>query len=364
MFGVLAIAFLFVSGRAQIPLLTPELLEQLRQQFPAADTDRDGVLTEAEARAYYATMRGRRPASPNAAGAPAPTLADVAYGPHARNVLDFWSAPTANSARPAPLVVFIHGGGFLGGDKSSVRRGAAIQMCLDAGVSFAAINYRFLTDTPIQDILRDCGRAIQFLRSRAGEWHLDRTRLAVHGDSAGAGASLWIAVHPDLAEPESSDPVRRESSRVTCVGLNSTQFSYDLQRWAGVFGQEAVERFGSRYNSPELYGLRSFDALRGPEGAKIRADCDMLGLLGKDTPPLFISVTLPTLELENTNQFLHHPKHSQLVYERCRELGIRVVASIPALQIKPPADGPQSWRDFVFAQLGVNTPAPAAASAP
>src|SRR5437879_1416694 len=53
-------------------------------------------------------------ASP-AAARPKPTFADVKYGPHERNVLDFWKADTKE---PAPVVVAIHGGGFMAGDKS------------------------------------------------------------------------------------------------------------------------------------------------------------------------------------------------------------------------------------------------------
>ena len=69
-----------------------------------------------------------------------PTWVDVAYGPHERNVLDLWQA---SSDKPTPLIVFIHGGGFSRGDKSSIRGKQAIQQCLDAGVSFAAINWEF-----------------------------------------------------------------------------------------------------------------------------------------------------------------------------------------------------------------------------
>jgi acetyl esterase/lipase len=285
---------------------------------------------------------------------PAPTRADVAYGPHARNILDFWAAPGADAAHPAPVVVFFHGGGFVGGDKSGIRRGGAIAMCLDAGLSFAAVNYRFLgRDTPLQAILRDGARAIQFLRAHAAEWHIDPTRVAAHGDSAGAGLSLWLAVHPDLADPANADPVLRESTRLACAGLNSPQFSYDWLRWRETFGDDAIQRFGGIYNTPLLYGFATMEALRGPEGQAVRADCDMLALISKDTPPLYIRSSLPTLALENSNQFLHHPKHGQLLYERCRELGVTVVAEIPALHIAPPAEGPRSWRDLLFATLGV-----------
>ena len=68
-----------------------------------------------------------------------PTLENVAYGPYERNVLDFWGA---ESDAPAPVLIFIHGGGFASGDKRNVRGNVVVEACLEKGVSFAAINYR------------------------------------------------------------------------------------------------------------------------------------------------------------------------------------------------------------------------------
>lgn len=339
---------------AQLPELTPERLQDLLRRHPDADANRDGTLSADEALAYAAKLRDAKrggASTPAANVAPVPTLADVRYGPHARNVLDFWRAA---SARPAPVVVYIHGGGFVSGDKSGVRRDKIVQECLDAGVSFAAINYRFLAPTvPMQDILRDCARAIQFIRAQAAAWNIDKPRVAAYGSSAGAGTSLWLAFHDDLAEPQHADPVRRESTRLACAGSISGQFSYDFPKWIEVFGAETVERFGGRYRLPENYGFKTQDELLSPAGQKVRADVDMLGLISKDDPPVFLSVSLPDLALENVNQFLHHPKHTQLLYDRCRAIGVPVVASIPALKITPPPGGPRNWRDFVLAQVRV-----------
>src|SRR5690606_25976888 len=69
---------------------------------------------------------------------PAPDLANVSYGPHQRNVLDFWRAKTS---APAPLVVYIHGGGFRSGSKESVSAGL-LKALLAQGISVMAINYR------------------------------------------------------------------------------------------------------------------------------------------------------------------------------------------------------------------------------
>src|SRR5262249_47215147 len=72
------------------------------------------------------------------AAAPKPTLANVSYGPHAAQVLDFYKA---QSEKPTPLLFVIHGGGWMYGDKSSYNNGAPY---LAAGISIVAINYRFL----------------------------------------------------------------------------------------------------------------------------------------------------------------------------------------------------------------------------
>jgi acetyl esterase/lipase len=292
--------------------------------------------------------------------APAPTHADVPYGPAPRNVLDFWAAPGASAERPAPLVIYIHGGGFISGDKSKVREDKLVRQCLDAGVSFAAINYRYLSPAaPIQDVLHDCARAVQFLRAKAGAWHLDRKRVAAYGSSAGAGTALWLAFHDDLVDPKNADPVLRESTRLVAAGAASPQATYDWLLWPEIVGAENVRRFGGRYNSPLLYGFANAEELLRPAGKEIRADCDMLALISKDDPPVFLSCSLPDLALTNSSQFLHHPKHVQALYDRCREIGVPVIATAPALNLTPPPDGPAKLRDFLLARLQAAPPAKA-----
>src|SRR5581483_8787345 len=144
---------------------------------------------------------------------PAPDLANVAYGPHERNVLDLWKA---RADRPTPLVVFIHGGGFRGGSKEALSP-ALLDGLLRSGISVMAINYRLSPEVTFPAHYLDCARAIQFARSKAKEWNLDPRRVGATGGSAGAGTSLWLGFHDDLADPQAGDPVRRESTRLSCV---------------------------------------------------------------------------------------------------------------------------------------------------
>jgi acetyl esterase/lipase len=164
---------------------------------------------------------------------PAPTLAEVRYGPHERQVLDFWQAKTQGNA-PAPLLFYIHGGAWNAGDKSTIVRGIDAGRLLAAGISVVSINYRYIRQAeadgvqpPVAGTLGDAARALQFVRSKAREWRIDPTRIAAMGGSAGGFSSLWLLMHDDLADPKSADPISRESTRLFCAAVDSAQTTLD-----------------------------------------------------------------------------------------------------------------------------------------
>ena len=99
---------------------------------------------------------------------PTLTYENIKYGPHERNVLDFWQA---KSDKPTPVLVSIHGGGFVAGNKSVPPQ--LLKDCLDAGISVAAINYRYSTQAIAPASFQDGARALQFLRSKANDWKID-----------------------------------------------------------------------------------------------------------------------------------------------------------------------------------------------
>src|SRR5678816_3384049 len=85
-----------------------------------------------------ATPQVNAQAAKKSAAKPAPSLANIKYGAHERNVLDLWQA---KAGQPTPLVVYIHGGGFRGGSKESISP-ALLETLLAQGISVMAINYR------------------------------------------------------------------------------------------------------------------------------------------------------------------------------------------------------------------------------
>ncbi|MBI1335464.1 MAG: alpha/beta hydrolase fold domain-containing protein [Phycisphaera sp.] len=186
---------------------------------------------------------------------PPPTFSGVHYGEHERHVLDFWGA---QSDKPTPLVLVIHGGGWMGGSKERMSRFVDAQRLLDAGISVAAINYRLMCHAegvvpPVKAPMHDAARALQFLRSKAAEWNIDPSRIGAAGGSAGACTSLWLAYHDDMADPDSEDVVARQSTRLTCVAVKGPQTTLDpaqMKEWTPnsgygghAFGKKSFNQF-------------------------------------------------------------------------------------------------------------------------
>lgn len=120
-----------------------------------------------------------------------PTFADVAYGEHAMDRLDFWKA---ESDQPTPLVIVFHGGGFQKGDKSIIQGWKFLGGYLPKGVSFASVDYPLLqhTNHDYLEIMKHCRKAVEFLVARSEKWNIDPKRIAVFGSSAGALIAEWL----------------------------------------------------------------------------------------------------------------------------------------------------------------------------
>jgi len=217
-------------------LITGCLLLAIVGRLSAADP---APARKTESKPAAAATKPAAQAAPKAAPKPTgpkPTMADVKYGEHERQVLDFYQA---ESKTPTPVVFCIHGGGWRGGDKAGYAGAAPLYN--REGISVVAINYRYVQQgeaegvkPPVKAPLHDAARALQFVRSKAKEWNIDPNRIGATGGSAGACSSLWLAFHPDLADPKSDDPVARQSTRLTCAAVSGAQTSLDpkqMKEW-------------------------------------------------------------------------------------------------------------------------------------
>lgn len=192
-------------------------------------------------------------ASATAWAAPDPTYRDVRYSKkYDRSVLDFWKA---KSSKPAPLIIYFHGGGFKAGDKRYFYRSKLLSRYLSRGISFATVNYPFTKDATYQEILKHCEVAIAFLLAKQREWNVDPKRIAVAGTSAGC----LIAEHVTYSTKAIS----------ACYGI--------LQP----IGSELILRKIRRGGAPLILYTRSGpgDRIHHPDNArKVKARCDSVGV--------------------------------------------------------------------------------------
>jgi acetyl esterase/lipase len=254
---------------------------------------------------------------------PDPDLANIRYGPHDRNVLDIWKARSrAGPAGPTPVVVFFHGGAFRLGDKSSVP-GWLVAKCLDAGISVASVNYRLAPGAPFPAPMLDGARAIQFLRARAQAFGLDPRRIAASGSSAGAGIALWVGFHDDLADPRSPDPVARQSSRLTCLGVDSAQTSYDPRFIRALIGGRAHEHSAL----PAFYGLARSE-LDTPGAHALYEAASPINHASAGDPPVILFYSEPGGPLPpdaQPGQGIHHPRFGRALKARLDALGVECI---------------------------------------
>jgi acetyl esterase len=324
-----------LCGLAQLTSQNDERLKEGLRKFPLADSDKDGVLTLTEAMAYLAERKKKEKntTQPPKPGVLQPDVRDVAYGAHERCRLDLYLAKSPPG--PMPLVVMIHGGGFRNGDKSRWAADKTTRELLAKGISCAAVNYPFLEHMPVQDILKQCARAVQFLRSRAGEWNIDKRRFASMGGSAGAGTSLWLATRDDLADPAASDPVLHQSTRLSCAVCNATQATYDVSRWESFLGRPGPEVRTSEAEAAHFYHLPSVEAFKTEQGRAILKECDMLSWISKDDPPLYLSNPQVVEAPSNRGEWLHCIQHAREVGRECKASEVKCIVLQDQPEPKP-----------------------------
>jgi acetyl esterase/lipase len=275
------------------------------------------------------------PATPGAKVARVPpTKSNVAYGTDPNQMLDLY---LPQGTGPFPIVLFIHGGGWMNGDKVAKLIPANLQRLLSAGCAVVSINYRFIADAEKQGVfppvlapLNDAKRALQFVRYHAAEWNLDPKRVVVFGASAGAFSSLWLGLSPDMAEPGSADPVARMSSRVLAIGGFIAQTSIDpkqMREWVGpkmTYGGHA-------------FGVPNFEDFlrRRDEFAAWYPKLSPASLVSADDPPVFLSYGQSLDNPNGPGGYTHSPRFGLGFQEVARQRGAVCYLQFPG----HPAEG-------------------------
>ncbi|MFY0606499.1 MAG: alpha/beta hydrolase [Cyclobacteriaceae bacterium] len=260
---------------------------------------------------------------------PTPDLTNVKYGEHERNIMDVWFS---DKSKTTPLAIFIHGGGFDHGSKEKLNANVLSQL-LKAGISVASINYRYKSIAPLPAAHHDARQALQFIRSNAQSWQIDKKKIGVWGSSAGAQIAMWLAFSDDMAEPESTNPLERESTRVTCVAAIIGQTTMESDFWLKLLAKYApgTER-EFKDEQLKIYGVETIE-----EADEIAKGISALALISMDDPPIFMQYGMnPNASApskDNPKKFrgwvIHHVDFGIALKEKMNEINVEAHLKYP-----------------------------------
>lgn len=128
----------------------------------------------------------------NREGRVVPGGREYAYGRDPLQKLDFW----AGAGRDAPLVIFVHGGGWKRGDKKNATGADKVTHYTGLGYAFASLNYRLVPNARVEDQASDVANAIAWLKDNASRLGFDGRRIVLMGHSAGAHLSALVGTDP------------------------------------------------------------------------------------------------------------------------------------------------------------------------
>jgi hypothetical protein len=271
---------------------------------------------------------------------------ELSCGPFAENLFDII---VPNGAGPHPLVVHIHGGGFVSGTRMSTFTGDAnlIEDYINAGFAYASIDYRFrdAIGEGVRTSLQDSQVCLQYILYHGADFGLDPERLILSGGSAGAGTSLWLNAADDLAYPDSGHAILSQSTdSIDGIIIGNTQATYDLLDWIDVvFGPEyddimqaAADAGGFDDEVSEMYGLAQgidiWDAIMNdPDVVTLRETLDMLDMLDANDAPIYATCNYEDEQPLSDAIVKHHPYHVRAVDEAAAAVGLETVLDVPAL---------------------------------
>ncbi|MBL7498876.1 alpha/beta hydrolase [Frankia sp. CNm7] len=254
---------------------------------------------------------------------------DLAYGSLSRaQRLDLFRPPTpaadgqseGGRAAALPVVVALHGGGFLRGNKKHMRRFA--HALVPRGYAVASVNYRLSGEAAFPAAVVDVKGAVRWLRANADRYGLDPTRIAAVGESAGGYLAAMLGTSGDLVFPQDA-------------ALGNHGVPHAVQAVVDLFGpvnfltMDAQQRANPHVRRPMVH-----DARKSPESLFLgRRISKVPDLVREANPVSYLSPgrTPPPFLIE------HGDRDSLVPYQQSEELaaGLRAVGGSVELTILP-----------------------------
>lgn len=292
---------------------------------------------------------------------------DIAYGNDGINTNFDIFLPDATE--PSSLLIIIHGGGFINGDKADVYSNSfyetLINNLLDQNIAVATINYYLVVENDsygIKRSLNDCKRALQFMRYYSSSLNIDETKVAVYGTSAGAAAALWLGFNDEMADAGNADPILQKSTRLQGLVCGSPQSNYDCLEWHNNVFSEYIED-GFSYTTVtnilseerifNYFGVSNNSELQSSEIDAYRNDVNMLLMMSSDDPEFYATSSVAYSFPTNSSELYHHPLHVKALKDQADLLGIPGVYYIPNMGIDTRYG--ESTQDFIIRKIGASS---------
>lgn len=199
-------------------------------------------------------------------------------------------------AGPFPILVMLHGGGFIRGDKADVETEAS-QFASLGFVVFAA-NYRTLNmGAHYPDFVRDAHTAVSWIWKHAEEYNADPARIAITGFSAGCYIASLTAVTPDVEKLHHAklDAAELGETRPIIGALVAFYGAHDLEHLDETIAQAAQLIFGSK-----------------PSGKKVV----------EASPAHYMGHAVPTIFFHNTGDRAVTVEQSRMMFEKLKKAGV------------------------------------------
>ncbi len=205
--------------------------------------------------------------------------------------------PHTSRGSPAPVALYVHGGGWRAGDKSRGEGIKDIPELVGRGYLVAAVNYRLAPRYRFPAQIEDVKCAVRYLRANAASYNLDPNRIGAWGGSAGGNLVALLGVADPGAGLEGTDGCVEQSSRVQAV--------------VDMFGPTDLTANGF-YALHESIFREVFGATSPQDPALARAS--PVRYVSKDSPPFLI--------LQGDRDHMVPPNQSQELYDRLTAAGV------------------------------------------
>jgi acetyl esterase/lipase len=178
-----------------------------------------------------------------------PTKADVPYAgtQDFRQTLNVY-APATKPTKPAPVIFWIHGGGWQGGEKTSVQ--LKPKFFTDLGYVFVATNHRYVKAVPMNEIIADIAKALRWTHDHVGEFGGDAERIVIMGHSSGAQLAAYLAID--------ARPLKTEGLSLAmfkgCVPVDADTFDIPAVIAKATAARQAAGKPEPKYGHREIFG--------------------------------------------------------------------------------------------------------------